>query len=250
VPMVVTRDLVSVNPVPFDRPTGGPVRSAVASIPDLPARARLISGHWPTTAAEASMQADAAASLGVVTGDVLTLPGGQKVTITATWRVSSAADPRWLEDQVALSGLDLDSTHGWIVVDPSLLKQTRESFLARWTIRPLADRIAVDQLDALRGAPDAVSKAVQEDESGANVQVEGALQLGIDPIQQNLQAAAAVSTAPLIVVALLGLITLIELAGMLGQLRTGETVLLRARGTSARVDRIEKNVSGTAQQRG
>lgn len=244
VPMVVTRDLVSVNPVPFDRPTGGPVRSAVASIPDLPARARLISGHWPTSAAEASMQADAASSLGVVTGDVLTLPAGQKVTITATWRVSSAADPRWLEDQVALSGLDLDSTRGWIVIDPALLKQTRESFLARWTIRPLAERIAVNQLDALRRAPDAVSKAVEEDESGANVQVEGALQLGIDPIQQNLQAAAAVSTAPLIVVALLGLITLIELAGMLGQFRAGETVLLRARGTSSRRFVVESAVEG------
>lgn len=244
VPMVVTRDLVSVNPVPFDRETGGPVRSAVAAIPDLPSRARLISGRWPTTAAEASMQADAATALGVVAGDVLALPGGQKVTITATWRVSSAADPRWLEDQVALSGIDLDSTRGWIVIDPSLLKQTKESFLARWTIRPIGDRIAVDQLDALRRAPDAVSNAVKADDPGANVQTEGALELGIDPIQQNLQAATAVSTAPLIVVALLGLITLVELAGMLGQLRAAETVLLRARGTSSRRFVVESAVEG------
>ena len=244
VPMVVTRDLVSVNPVPFDRDTGGPVRSAVAAIPDLPSRARLISGRWPTSATEASMQADAAVALGVASGDVLALPAGQKVTITATWRVSSAADPRWLEDQVALSGIDLDSTRGWIVIDPSLLKQTKESFLARWTIRPIGGRIAVDQLDALRRAPDTVSNAVKADDPAANVQTEGALELGIDPIQQNLQAATAVSTAPLIVVALLGLITLIELAGMLGQLRAGETILLRARGTSSRRFVVESAVEG------
>jgi len=244
VPMVVTRDLVSVNPVPFDRATGGPVRSAVASFPDLPSRARLITGTWPSSAAEASMQADAAASLDVAVGDVLALPAGRTVTITATWRVSSAADPRWLEDQVALSGIDLDSTRGWIVIDPSLWKETQGSSLARWTIRPRADRISVDQLDALRHAPDTVSHAVQKDDPGANVQTEGALQLGIEPIQQNLQAAAAVSTAPLIVVALLGLITLVELAGMLGQLRAGETILMRARGTSGRRFVVESAVEG------
>ena len=244
VPMVVTRDLVSVNPVPFDRPTGGPVRSAVASFPDLPSRARLVTGTWPTSAAEASMQADAAASLDVAVGDVLALPAGQRVTITATWRVLSAADPRWLEDQVALSGIDLDSTRGWIVIDPSLWKATQGSSLARWTIRPVADRISVDQLDALWRAPDAVSNAVQKDDPGANVQTEGALQLGIEPIQQNLEAAGAVSTAPLIVVALLGLITLIELAGMLGQLRAGETILMRARGTSSRRFVVESAVEG------
>lgn len=246
VPMIVSRDVVSANAIAFDRVVGGPVRSAAASIPDLASRARLIAGSWPRNAGEASMQADAAASLGVKVGDLLALPGGQKITITAIWRVSSAADPRWLEDQVALSGLDLDSTRGWVVIDPSLWKGTQEHALARWTIRPDADRVEVDQLDALRRAPDAVSKAVQKDDPSANVQTEGLLQLGIEPIEQNLQAAAAVSTAPLIVVALLGLITLVELAGMLGQLRSGETTLLRARGTSSRRFVLESVVEGAA----
>ncbi len=234
VPMIVSRDVVSGNAIAFDRAGGGPVRSSVASIPDLTSRARLISGRWPRNAGEASMQADAAASLGVKAGEVLALPSGAPITITATWRVSSAADPRWLEDDVALSGVDLDSSRGWIVIDPSLWKATEQQGLARWTIRPDASRVQADQLDALLHAPDAVSKAVQSDDPGANVQVEGLLQLGIEPIQQNLRAAAAVSTAPLIVVALLGLITLLELAGMLGQFRAGETTLLRARGTSPR----------------
>lgn len=244
VPMIVTRDVVSGNAIAFDRATGGPVRSSVAAIPDLRSRARLVAGRWPRSAAEASMQADAAASLGVKAGDVLALPSGAPITVTGMWRVSSAADPRWLEDDVALSGIDLDSSRGWIVIDPSLWKDTGVQGLARWTIRPDARRVQADQLDALLHAPDAVDKAVQRDDPGANVQVEGLLQLGIAPIQQNLRAAAAVSTAPLIVVALLGLITLLELAGMLGQFRSGETVLLRARGTSPRRFVTESVVEG------
>jgi len=244
VAMIVSRDVVSGNAIAFDRAAGGPVRSSVASIPDLPSRARLISGRWPRNAGEASMQADAAASLGVKAGDRLALPSGAPVTVTATWRVSSAADPRWLEDDVALSGIDLDSSRGWIVIDPSLWTATEQQGLARWTVRPDASRVRADQLDALLHAPDAVSKAVQRDDPQANVQVEGLLQLGIEPIQQNLRAAAAVSTAPLIVVGLLGLITLLELAGMLGQFRSGETVLLRARGTSPRRFLLESVVEG------
>jgi len=244
VPLIVSRDVVSGNAIAFDRATGGPVRSSVAAIPDLTSRARLIGGQWPRNAGEASMQADAAASLDVKVGDVLALPSGAPITITAIWRVSSAADPRWLEDDVALSGVDLDSSRGWIVIDPSLWKATQVQGLARWTIRPDARRVQADQLDALLHAPDAVSKAVQSDDPGANVQVEGLLQLGIEPVQQNLRAAAAVSTAPLIVVALLGLITLLELAGMLGQFRSGETALLRARGTSPRRFIVESVVEG------
>ncbi|MEO6534128.1 MAG: FtsX-like permease family protein [Pseudolysinimonas sp.] len=244
VPMTVSRDVVSANAVPFDRTGQGPVRSAAASIPDLPSRARLIAGRWPRGAGEASMQADAAAALGVKVGDVLVLPAGAAITITATWRVSSAADPRWLEDTVALSGIDLDSTRGWVVIDPSLWKATEQQAVARWTIRPVADRVTLAQLDALRHAPDAVSNAIQKDDPGANVQTEGLLQLGIEPIQKNMQAAAAVSTAPLIVVGLLGLITLIELAGMLNQLRSGETILLRARGTSSRRFVVESVIEG------
>jgi len=244
VPMIVSRDVVSGNAIAFDRAGGRPVRSSVASIPDLTSRARLISGTWPRNAGEASMQADAAASLDVKAGDVLALPAGTPITITATWRVSSASDPRWLEDDVAVSGVDLDSSRGWIVIDPSLWKATGEQGLARWTIRPDASRVRADQLDALLHAPSAVAKAVQNDDPGANVQVEGLLQLGIEPIQRNLRGAVAVSTAPLIVVALLGLITLLELAGMLGQFRSGETVLLRARGTSPRRFVVESVVEG------
>ena len=234
VPLTVARDVVTLNPIPFDRPHGAPVRSSVASIPDLASRARLVAGAWPTDAGQASMQADAAAALKVMVGDELMFPDGTPITITATWRVSSANDPRWLEDPVALSGADMDTIPGWVVIDPSEWTATEAQPVARWTVRPDADRVMVAQLGALERAPDTVSNAVQKQNPDADVRTEGSLQLGLAPIQQNVQAAAAVSIAPLVVVALLGLITLIELAGMLVQLRSGETGLLRARGTSPR----------------
>jgi hypothetical protein len=234
VPMTVSRDVVSPNAVPLDRDHGAPARSALASIPDLKDRARLISGQWPSSPSEASMQADAAAALNVEVGDVLTLPGGAPVTITATWRVGNASDPRWLEDPVALTGIDLDSTPGWVVIDPSQWAGTGVPPVARWTVRPSAGHVTVSQLEALRHAPDTVSQAVQKHDPDSDVRVYGVLQLGIAPIQQNVQSAAAVSAAPLVVVALLGLITLIEVSGMLQQLRLVETALLRARGTSRR----------------
>ena len=232
VPLTVARDIVTLNPVPFDRAQGAPVRSSVASIPDLASRARLVAGAWPTNPGQASMQADAAAALKVMVGDELMFPDGTPVTITATWRVSSVSDPRWLEDPVALSGVDTDTTPGWVVIDPSQWNATGAQAVARWTVRPDADRVTVAQLVALGRAPDVVLNSIQKQNPDADVRTEGSLQLGLAPIQQNVQAAAAVSTAPLVVVALLGLITLIELAGMLVQLRSGETVLLRARGTS------------------
>jgi hypothetical protein len=52
------------------------------------------------------------------------------------------------------------------------------------------------------------------------------------PIVSNVQAAAAVSIAPLVIVGVLGLVTLVELARMLTQLRVGETQLLSARGAT------------------
>ena len=234
VPLTVARDVVTLNPVAFDRLQGAPVRSSVASIPDLASRARLVAGAWPANPGQASMQADAAAALKVAVGDELKFPDGTPMTITATWRVSSVSDPRWLEDPVALSGVDTDTTPGWVVIDPSEWSATGAQPFARWTIGPDAHRVTVAQLPALERAPDAVSNAVQKQDPGADVRTAGSLQLGLVPIQQNVQAAAAVSTAPLVVVALLGLITLVELAGMLTQLRSGETVLLRARGTSPR----------------
>lgn len=246
VPMVIDRDIVTANEVELDRSAGASVRSALASIPGLSDRAKLVAGRWPTARDEASMQANAASTLGVHLGELLTMPGGSSVTITATWRVQDPKDPRWLDDSISLRGIDPDvySTHGWVVIDPALWGAITVDPVARWTIRPVADRITVAQLPALQRAPDAVSGALQKAEPGQDVQEAGLLQLALRPIQQNVESAGAVSTAPLVVVAVLGIITLIELARMLDQLRTAENALVRARGESRRRFVLEAAAEG------
>jgi hypothetical protein len=234
VPITVRRDIETPDAVGL---VGSHVvvRSALASVPDLSERARLTAGRWPRNAAEASMQADAARLLGVRVGDHFVLPGGAHITIVGLWHVRNEADPSWLGAEIPLSGIDDDGVSGFIVIDPSLWTNAESDPVARWTIIPRADRDTASQLDALQRAPDSVPLAIQTDpRNGTNVNQDGRLQPAMVPIINNVQAAAAVSTAPLVLVAVLGIVTLTELARMLGQLRSGETALLRARGATRR----------------
>jgi len=99
VPVVVTRDVETLDSAALTDAAGTPVRVALASVPELPANAVLVSGVWPGSAAEASMQADAASRLDVRVGEVLTLPGGRAVTISATTTVATSVigtPRRWL----------------------------------------------------------------------------------------------------------------------------------------------------------
>jgi hypothetical protein len=232
VPMRVARDVETLGSVELDPVRGAPVHTALASIPELPSRAALVSGAWPTAPDEASMQADAARSLNVNVGELLTLPGGSAVTITALWRVSNPADPSWLGDPIPLRGLTDDGTAGWVVIDPSLWPQAKASPAARWTVLPDVTHIEVSQLGALATSADSVLTALSKDPRNDAVDQDGLLQVGVRPIVQNVQSARAASTAPLVIVALLGLIMLFELARLLEQLRADENALLAARGAT------------------
>ena len=233
VPMLVARDVETLEAAGLD--TGsGVVRSALASIPGLSQRALLVAGAWPTGPTEASMQADAAAALGVTVGEHLVLPGGSAVTVTATWRVRDPTDARWLRAPITLSGLGDAGVAGFVVIDPDLWPDAGVDAVARWTVQPDAARVTAAQLAAVRAAPDTVPAALEAIASGTAVEQDGRLQPATAPIERNVDAAAAVSVAPLLIVAVLGAVTLIELGRMLEQLRVDENALLRARGASRR----------------
>lgn len=241
VPMIVTRTVETIDSVELASPSGRPVGAALASVPELPEHAVRVAGVWPTSAAEASMQADAAAELGVRVGDRLTLPGGAPITITATWRVRDSNDPRWLAVAIALTGEADNGVVGWVVIDPSLwpaiqdagagqAASSRVDASARWIVRPDAAHTDADQLSAVQSASDEVPDLLLERQPGTTVQELGGLQSALQPIIQNVASAIAAATAPLVIVGLLGLVMLRELARMLEQLRRGENALLRARG--------------------
>ncbi|HEY1532213.1 MAG TPA: ABC transporter permease [Galbitalea sp.] len=234
VPLTITRDVETAASVELDGPRGV-IRPALASIPYLSKQAHLVKGAWPTSASEASIQADAAESLGVRVGDRYRLPGGSTVTIVATWRVINAADPIWLGSGLPLAGLGYAGVTGFVVIDPSLWASVGSDADARWTVVPQASRVTSSQLPALQAAPDTVPSALLADKrNGTSVDQDGRLQPAMAPILNNVLAATAVSVAPLVIVALLGVVTLTELARMLAQFRAGESELMRARGATRR----------------
>ncbi|MDQ1546854.1 MAG: hypothetical protein QOH69_1758 [Actinomycetota bacterium] len=232
VPLRVLRDVETLAAVELDGPRGV-VRSALASIPGLRGGADLVSGAWPADATQASIQADAAVALGVRVGDTLALPGGARVTIVGTWRAHNPSDPIWLGSALPLTGLGYGGVAGFVVIDPSLWAHSGTAPVARWTVLPQASRITAPQLAAIQRSPDTVPIALLADSrNGKSVDQDGRIQPAMNVIVSNVQAASAVSIAPLVIVGLLGVVTLIELARMLSQLRDGETRLLRARGAT------------------
>ena len=237
VPVFVTRDVETLSAAAVTDAAGKPVGVALASVPELPENAVLVAGAWPSSAAEASIQADAATRLGVAIGESLTLPGGHAVTVTASWRVRDAGDPRWLGSSIATTGEADNTVPGWLVIDPTLWPalqsasaSTRTDASARWTVRPDTLRVTAAQLPVLQRASDAVPDRLLARHPGADIQEAGGLQSALLPIVRNVASASAAATAPLVVVAVLGLVMLAELARMLEQLRQEENALLRARG--------------------
>jgi hypothetical protein len=237
VPVFVTRDVETLDSAAVTDAAEKPVRVALASVPELSENATLVAGTWPSSADEVSIQADAATRVGVAVGQSLTLPGGHAVTVTASWRVRNAGDPRWLGSSIAISGEADNTVPGWVVIDPSLWPalqsasaSTRTDASARWTVRPDANRVTAAQLPVLQPASHAVPDHLLAREPEADIQETGALQSALLPIVRNIASASAAATAPLVVVAVLGLVMLAELARMLEQLRQEENALLRARG--------------------
>lgn len=232
VPLRVTRDVETPAGVELDG-ARGVVRPALASIPALSRYAKLTRGSWAAGASQATIQADAAEALGVRVGDRYTLPGGDRVTIVGTWRVDNPSDPIWLGEGLPIAGVDDTGVDGFVVIDPSLWPKVGSGAVARWTVVPLANLVTSDDLGALQSAPDSVPSALLADKrNGSSIDQDGRLQPAMAPILSNVLAATAVSIAPLVTVALLGVITLTELARMLTGLRAGESELLRARGAT------------------
>ena len=232
VPLRVTRDIETLTSVELDGERGV-VRPALASIPGLSRLAKLVRGSWATGSSQATIQADAAQALGVRVGDRYSLPHGGRVTIVGTWRVDDASNPVWLGEALPIAGVDDNGVNGFVVIDPSLWHSVKSGAVARWTVVPRATLVTADDLGALQSSPDTVPSALLADKrNGTSVDQDGRLQPAMAPILSNVLAATAVSIAPLVIVALLGVITLTELARMLTQLRAGESELLRARGAT------------------
>lgn len=201
----------------------------------------VVDGAWPAGADEAAVQADAARAAGLAVGDTLRLgvdpedPAGTgtPVTVTATWRVTDADDAVWLGDPAALTGTD-GAAPGPVVVSPEVVADLDTDPFARWTVVPDGAALTPADLPALAALAGEVENALGDDDSVAprGLTVSGTLATTAADLGAALRAADAVALVPLCLLALVGLVALVQVARLLAATRESEVALLVSRGAA------------------
>ncbi|MGB4134971.1 MAG: hypothetical protein WA971_00280, partial [Microbacterium sp.] len=200
----------------------------------LPDLAVLTGGAWPQAPDRIALPDAAVGRQGLRIGDTVALAGtGTSFTVVGTWTAKDPADPAWHGDPAVASGED-DGAIGPAIVGSGGLEGLPDTPTITWEIAPagvgLSGIPALQRaLATLRGLPDALDPQHQED-----TRIVGGLG---DTVQR--QAVAVGTTrgllvAPLLIIALLGVLVLGIVLITLQIARGDELVLLRARGASGR----------------
>jgi hypothetical protein len=192
--------------------------------------AELVSGKWPTGDDEASLPEAAAASLGVVVGDTVAV-AGRSYTIAAIWRAHDAAAPVWFSETAIASGR-LGDAVGPLLVDQATLATLTPRAAVTWTIVP-DDTVGTADLAALVPLEARVRAAAERLGTGRYAVTASG---GLSDSAQRVEGAVATArglggVAIVILIATTG-IALGLVARSLAQVRSAETQLIEARGSS------------------
>ncbi|CAN5285491.1 hypothetical protein BH11ACT3_BH11ACT3_15340 [soil metagenome] len=212
----------------------GPERKVeVLSVPDFASRATLVDGAWATQPDEITAQADAAELLGVAVGDSF-LVGKLPVTLVGTWRIDDYLDPRWLGDSLIVDGRD-DTGFGPMIVDESVWSTIDGSPRARWTILPDVERITASQLadSVVDWKGISTSWRGQVNSNLVSLEQQGRFTRTALELNVRVEGLRAIEPVALLLLAAIGLVTLVELSRLLTTTRAAETALLWSRGASA-----------------
>ena len=202
-----------------------------AKVWDLTSAATLEAGDWAGDASEATMQADAAAALGVGIGDTIVLDEQVELTIVGTWRVDDPDAPRWMGDALWITGGNERSV-GPIVVEDTVWDELGITPQVRWTITPETERLAPSDLAAVDTAWETLPSAFRAAELGLP-SLTGRFLLSARESQGLVAALQTAAPLALIVLGVLAALAIWELAGLLTRARSAETALLWARGATA-----------------
>ncbi|WP_314508387.1 hypothetical protein [uncultured Microbacterium sp.] len=215
---------------------------AVAQVDDIASAATLDAGKWPTTAGEASMQADAATAFGLEVGDELTLDGGVALTLVGTWRLKDPDAPRWMGDALWAAGAD-DRSVGPVVTGSEVWDRLGITPRVEWTLIPRVDRLQPADLEATDRAWEALAPAFSDAGLGLPNR-SGRFVLAAREVEVLVAALRTAAPVALIVLAAIAALSIWVLAGLLVRARSEETTLLWARG--ATTARLAAGVSGEA----
>lgn len=192
----------------------------------------LTAGAWPTGPGEATLQADAAAALGLDVGATLTV-ADREVRISGLWRARDASAAMWLGNPLMRSGRDTTG-YGPLVADRAVTLATGSPFV-RWVVVPDVAAIKPEQLSALNEKAGAAAKAVEAaDVSGRGLVVTGDLEPTAKQAAREAAAGDAFGFLPISVLILIAVVGLTQVAGLLAAARAHDEALLVARGASAR----------------
>lgn len=238
----VTRTLEILSPLPL----GDGATVVVQSVPDLPDVGELVDGRWPTSPAEATLQADAAETLGIAVGDTVDLgTTATPLVVTGTWQVRDEFAPRWIGDALWVSGSDRGDA-GPLIIDESVWAELGVLPRVAWTVTP--DVTAITRADlAVFGELDGEFARVLR--AGGELDTSsfgsaGRLPLVARQVLDRLDGLAAVQPLALIVVGSIALLALVELARLLAGVRAKEIELLWSRGATP--GRIAGSMAGEA----
>ncbi len=206
----------------------GPVEAL--GVPDIEARADLVAGTW-SGASGITMQADAAASLGVEPGTVVAL-NGEPFEVTGTWRVRDALDPRWTDSVLVTQGAARER-QAVVIIDEAVLASLAAEPQATWSLVPDGRALTVADLSTMPRSWSLLSGSLRD----GQVAVEGLERRGgfVDTareVEASVLGLAAVEPVVLVLIAVLGLATLARLTRLLALDRETEWRLTWSRGAS------------------
>lgn len=194
--------------------------------------------------APTAVEARAAEALGVGVGDVVEVTGsdGDRLVleVSGLWSPRDVDDPRWFGDPLVADGVvpgaDGVPVHGPLLVDEQVVSAVSGLDLVRWTLVPEVADLEPADLSPAAAALAAAATALEGDDAVAaqGLAVEGDLAGTFARLDTALSAARGATTAALVVLVLVGLVTLAQVARLLASLRHAHTALLRSRGASSR----------------
>ena len=226
---------------------GSPFGAVLLADPTLADRADLVDGAWadaPESVAAAdavgasatTLHAEAAADLGLATGDLVTLAGDDpnRLLVVGTWLPVDANDPAWFGEPIVATGA-IEGGVGPFVVDEGAMADVPAAIVARWTALPDTAGLTPDRAAVLRATLPNVEPALRDrpELGSSGLAATGDLGATLTRLLAGIGAVRAVAPLPVLVLAFAGLAALTRLATLLGAARRSETTLLRARGASA-----------------
>jgi len=219
---------VAAGPYPATGGGAAPVPVGLRSYPDLGAHVRMVAGRLPTAGdgpLAIGMETATASALHLSVGGHLTLQsdaGPVQAQVVGLFTYRQSADPLFYEGEIGPVAA---------ISDPEMAALAG-SKAVRWTFTPDPDRFDPGHIGSLIAAVSDLRRTVNNDiqvNTGSPVQY-GDLSSTLVGIAGALDAARSVSIIPLLLVAVLGVLLLVELTVILQSGRRPEFALMRSRG--------------------